>query len=277
MKINKVLMAVLTVCSFANVSQLVANDTVFSNTKSSTDSFFKGSSYKQVGFERLEIELENQFKVDGVNMFTATYGYRLTDNISLEFFGSLPLSSKKEAKFTDTFINQITSSDGEPVTATIDVDGDGDFETVPVYDDDETRVEHTNNVEVKYFTGVNLKLDFPIHESFDLFVTAGYTHAKINYKGKYNNFIDNPPAENPQLAFLNGDNDCEITGKEDESFCNNIPNSFSENYANSGYSYGAGFRFYYANNTTINFHWKKMEYNDNLSVESLSANLEWVF
>jgi opacity protein-like surface antigen len=277
MKINKVLMAVLTACSFASVGQLAANDTVFSNpsfsSKSATDSLFNGSSYKQIGFERLEIEMENEFVAKGVNMFTATYGYRITDNISFEFFGSIPLNSKKEIKYTDTFRNQIGSE-----LVPIDTDGDGvDDANVPMYDENVTSVEYANTVEAKYFAGANVKLDFPIHKAFDLFVTLGYTHGKVTHKGQYLNFVDNAPAEDPQMAFFNGSNDCEITGKEGSAFCGTADTGFNNEYSSSGYTYGAGFRFYYANNTTLNFHWKKMDYTNDLSVESMSANLEWRF
>lgn len=216
--------------------------------------------YGKVSFDSYQLNHESSKHTEGnkssldikdlrLSTFSLGLGYKITDNISFETTASLPTSNETTAVNVDTFTSGVQSETLESK-------------------------EYKNDLKLKYLVSANIKLDFPIHEKFDLYVLGGYSKINLDYDYSYNNintygFDDNEP----NIGSVSSD-DCLLTGIE--SNCGTPIISETEQLDDSGFFYGGGFRFYYTDDTTLGLTYKSSVY-DKFDIDSLSLDISYKF
>jgi hypothetical protein len=225
--------------------------------------------YIAYGVESLSLTIANE-----ENRFSALkfgYGYRLTDNISIEGVISAPISgSTKTGSVTDTMRSLDTAffSTGGTIC------GEGGTCAYPV-----TSVTHRNELSLEYVGKIGLRLEFPLSEHYDVFFRLGYMHMGYDQTTVTGTgglpFVDNVPSADPSADYLSGITDqCLLQGLE--SLCGNDLVSQESSNNEGDIFYGVGARLYYNDQTTLMLTYGKSNM-DNVDVETISINFESFF
>lgn len=208
----------------------------------------------QLGYERLDIELDDRYEVQGNNFASATYGFKFTPYFGIELSALIPINNKETENHYDTY----RTWDGGAVA----VDNFSEVQTDT----------YTNSFEHDVMGNVSLLLDLPLSDKFSVFANIGYSTGSVDVIGY--DFIDNAPASNLENAVVTGDF-CEITGIEEE--CGQTITEGVTSYDGSGFSYGAGIRFSFVSNDNISIGYNSYLNTSDLEVSGWSVNYQWNF
>jgi opacity protein-like surface antigen len=239
---------------FASASALLLSSSVLAKSDF--------GSYYSYGLEALSFDGKNK---DGTERFQGAniaglslgYGYKISNNISIEMSGILPLVNDALTSLNkDTFRDYLVSDIGSPVFSDISTQ------------------DYNDEYSAKYLASVNLKLEFPLSDKFDAYLTLGYSHTNGEHRKTYNDmstmsFVDHVPSEDPRFDLSNGvDNACLLNGVED--VCGSPVLTDILEYSDGGFTVGAGFRLYYNNDTTLSLTYKMSEMDSSISLFQLT-------
>ena len=209
----------------------------------------------QLGYERLDIELNDTYEVKGNNFFGATYGYKFTPYIGIQLKAMIPVDDNETQTNFDTFRDW----DGVNLNAS----GFGEVQSVG-YD---------NAFEHNVMGNASLVLDLPLHDTFSVFANVGYTTGSVD--SVVYNFVDNTPAADLDAAIASGADICELTGEE--SRCGQTIASTETEFDGSGFSYGVGVRFSFVSNDNITIGYSQYLDTSDLAISGWSVNYQWNF
>jgi opacity protein-like surface antigen len=220
-----------------------------------------GTSYAQLGYERISIEVPNKFKADDHGFIGLTLGHNITDNIAIEIAGMIPMSADSQGETTDYYRTYTNPEGNSPDPSQ--------------YSDIQNTV-YSNDFESKGFAAVNFKLTLPIHERFSTFVNVGYAYGSYEQTGY--GFIDNSPAVDLNNAIESGNSLCEITGVQSNA-CGNPINDSKNTISGSsaGFTYGGGFSLHLADHSSFVFEYNQYLDTDEINASAISASYQWRF
>ncbi len=208
----------------------------------------------QLGYERLDIELDDRYEVQGNNFASATYGFKFTPYFGIELSALIPINNKETGTLFDTYRER--TGEGFSVDSFSDIQTD----------------TYTNSFEHDVMGNISLLLDLPVNDKFSFFANIGYSTGSVDVRGY--DFVDNTPAVNLEDALVSG-TECEITGIESE--CGQAIVEGITTYDGSGFSYGAGVRFSFVSNDNISIGYNSYLNTSDLEVSGWSVNYQWNF
>lgn len=228
--------------------------------------------YNLFGVELLELETPYNEKFENISMFKVGTGYNLNKNIGIELSLLGPISNKKISEYQYNYYENVALNDS----------GNG------VVYSPLTETTLRNQVKPSFVSDLSLVLRFPIHKNIDTFFNVGYAYTRmtysVNYKrnivtGEITPIVDNMIAMAPVTSIEDFNNFtlCQLTGALGQCGFEADPYVVNNKYNTSGISYGAGISFNYADNSSLQFKYKKYSYNNDVNVNSISATYVWKF
>lgn len=227
---------------------------LFSTSLLADSQYFDRQSFK-LGIERLDIELNDTFEVQGNNFVGAAYQYKFTPYFGVELKALVPVDNKESSTSFDTF----RSWNGVDLNES----AFGDIESN----------SYDNAFEHNVMGSASLVLDLPLHDNFSVYANLGYTIGSVD--SVVYTFVDNAPATDVQAGLDSGLDICALTG--DEARCGQAISSTEVEFDGSGFSYGAGIRFSFISNDNISIGYNSYMNTSDLEISGWSVNYQWNF